>query len=88
MTADSLLLDNGSKLEPLPETEWQDSLTEAQEQTWLLIRGLAQSKPEGISEQKLYRLLGLRSSLPLRSRIKHLTQKGALKVTRWLKPKP
>jgi hypothetical protein len=76
----ALTLDMGFKLIPLPEEQWNASLTKAQQATWTLIQRLAQTVADDICERELFKTLGLQSPLPLRSRIKHLVEKGALLV--------
>ena len=74
----ALTLDIGYKLVPLPEEQWKDKLTQAQEMTWCLISSLSEICHGAVAEQSLYNLSGLTSPLPFRSRVKHLIEKGAL----------
>jgi hypothetical protein len=78
----ALTLDIGYRLTPLPEAEWSDQLTLAQELTWLLIQRLGSRNKGTVPETMVSNLLGLKDPRPLRSRIKHLIEKGALRSER------
>jgi hypothetical protein len=53
------------------------NLTEVQAQTYRLLLSLGEGTH---SERELVQQLGLKSPLPLRSRIRHLAEKGALRL--------
>lgn len=63
------------------------TLTEAQETTLLLLKEAAK-RSQRVFAKDLVSALGLRSRLPLDSRLKHLRQKGAIELLLKFKPCP
>ncbi|MGD1908421.1 MAG: hypothetical protein ACFB0C_20860 [Leptolyngbyaceae cyanobacterium] len=69
------------KLQPLKvDPEKFEKFAYSQKITYQLIVALGEIVDGVVSLQGLARCLGLKSSLPVKARVEHLVQKGALKV--------